>query len=592
MQWAAAAPTTSSNGWRPTPRSGACRPRRSRRSSTRRATPGGRPSRSGNFSPSIWPRWSPGRGPWPRKPRLRRYAYDPDARAERAPAPLAQTRQGPRGIRGGRPAPVARGERPGERVRRGDARDHPPQGRRADPAQRVLVRAARPRDPVALRDRRRGRHHRPPAPARGPARGSPRAGDARPPHRPGAVRMRGAGIHLRLRVGGVPEERHARRRADAHGPGGERAPAAADLLPRHQGRDRARREHHVHHGRRSAGRRGRRAPPGRELRDLRGRAGPCRRPGDHHRGYQVRVRVRLGRDASPDRRGAHPRQLALLARRSVPRGRTAAQLRQAAAPGLPCLGEGLRGLERRGAAAAASGGRGRGHQPALPRGVSPAHGTGPGAGVIRIAPEGRWFILGAWCIVGLLALLALTGRWAWLALWLPVAVWVVAFFRDPERPGPRGADLVIAPADGKVVSVVDVDEPAFFGERATRISIFMNVFDCHVNRYPTDGRVAYRHYAPGRFLNAADEKASLENEQSSVGLTTAHGKVLVRQIAGLIARRIVTDHAVGAEVRQGDRLGMIRFGSRVDLFLPRGTRVLVREGDKARVGVTEVARWS
>ena len=212
--------------------------------------------------------------------------------------------------------------------------------------------------------------------------------------------------------------------------------------------------------------------------------------------------------------------------------------------------------------------------------------------MIRIAPEGRWFILGAWCIVGLLALLALTGRWAWLALWLPVAVWVVAFFRDPERPGPRGADLVIAPADGKVVSVVDVDEPAYFGERATRISIFMNVFDCHVNRYPTDGRVAYRHYAPGRFLNAADEKASQENEQSSVGLTTAHGKVLVRQIAGLIARRIVTDHAVGAEVHQGDRLGMIRFGSRVDLFLPRGTRVLVREGDKTRVGVTEVARWS
>jgi phosphatidylserine decarboxylase len=209
--------------------------------------------------------------------------------------------------------------------------------------------------------------------------------------------------------------------------------------------------------------------------------------------------------------------------------------------------------------------------------------------VIRIAPEGRWFILGAWCIVGLLAL---TGRWIWLALWLPIAVWVVAFFRDPERRGPRGDDLVIAPADGKVVSVVDVDEPAFFDERATRVSIFMNVFDCHVNRYPTDGRVVYRHYVPGRFLNAADEKASLENEQSSVGLTTAHGKVLVRQIAGLIARRIVTDHAVGTEVRQGQRLGMIRFGSRVDLFLPRGTPVLVREGDKARAGITKVARWS
>jgi len=212
--------------------------------------------------------------------------------------------------------------------------------------------------------------------------------------------------------------------------------------------------------------------------------------------------------------------------------------------------------------------------------------------VIRTAPEGRWFIVGAWVIVGLLALLALTGRWIWLALWLPVAVWVVAFFRDPERPGPRGDALVIAPADGKVVSIAEVDEPAFFGERATRISIFMNVFDCHVNRYPMDGSVAYRHYHPGRFLNAADEKASLENEHSSVGLGTAHGKVLVRQIAGLIARRIVTDHAVGTAVRQGERLGMIRFGSRVDLFLPRGTHILVREGDTTRVGVTEVARWS
>ncbi len=139
--------------------------------------------------------------------------------------------------------------------------------------------------------------------------------------------------------------------------------------------------------------------------------------------------------------------------------------------------------------------------------------------MIRTAPEGRPFIVGAWSIVALLALLALTGRWVWLALWLPIAVWVVAFFRDPERPGPRGDDLVIAPADGKVVSIADVDEPAFFGERATRISIFMNVFDCHVNRYPADGCVAYRRYSPGRFINAADEKASLENEQSSVGLS-------------------------------------------------------------------------
>ena len=209
--------------------------------------------------------------------------------------------------------------------------------------------------------------------------------------------------------------------------------------------------------------------------------------------------------------------------------------------------------------------------------------------MIRVAPEGRWFIAVAWALV---ALLALRGWWLAVAVALPIAVWVVAFFRDPERAGPRGEDLVLAPADGRVVGVSEVDEPAFFGGTATRVSIFMNVFDCHVNRYPTDGTVAYRNYNAGRFLHAADEKASLDNEQSSVGLDTPRGKVLVRQIAGLIARRIVTDHEVGTAVQQGARLGMIRFGSRVDLFLPRGAHVLVRDGDKTRVGLTLVARWS
>jgi phosphatidylserine decarboxylase len=113
-----------------------------------------------------------------------------------------------------------------------------------------------------------------------------------------------------------------------------------------------------------------------------------------------------------------------------------------------------------------------------------------------------------------------------------------------------------------------------------------------VNRYPTDGTVAYRHYNAGQFGHAAAEKSSLSNEQSSVGLTTPRGKVLIRQIAGLIARRIVTDHQIGTAVHQGERLGLIRFGSRVDLFLPLGTRVLVRVGDSTRVGVTVVAEWS
>jgi phosphatidylserine decarboxylase len=216
--------------------------------------------------------------------------------------------------------------------------------------------------------------------------------------------------------------------------------------------------------------------------------------------------------------------------------------------------------------------------------------------VIRTAPEGRWFIVGAWAVALVLIGMAMARTSAgWVvaaALWGVLAVWVVAFFRDPERVWSRGDRLIVAPADGKVVSVTDVDEPAFFSGRAQRISIFMNVFDCHVNRYPTDGTVAYRHYNPGEFGHAGAEKASLSNEQSSIGLATARGKVLIRQIAGLVARRIVTDHEPGQAVRQGERLGMIRFGSRVDLFLPLETRVLVHVGDTTRVGVTVVAEWS
>ena len=216
--------------------------------------------------------------------------------------------------------------------------------------------------------------------------------------------------------------------------------------------------------------------------------------------------------------------------------------------------------------------------------------------MIRTAPEGRWFIVGGWAIALLLGLAAIRYSspvsWTAFVLWFALAVWVVAFFRDPERSGQRGDRLILAPADGKVVSLVEVDEPAFFHGRALRISIFMNVFNCHVNRYPTSGTVAYRQYNPGKFGHAAAEKSSLDNEQSSVGLDTARGKLLIRQIAGLVARRIVTDHQVGTTVHQGERMGMIRFGSRVDLFLPPGTRVLVKSGDNTLVGVTVVAEWS
>ena len=209
--------------------------------------------------------------------------------------------------------------------------------------------------------------------------------------------------------------------------------------------------------------------------------------------------------------------------------------------------------------------------------------------MMRIAREGRPFIIGA---VAVLVLLLVLKAWIVAAVWLIVTLWVIAFFRDPVPTGPFDDRLLLAPADGKVVSIIETDEPAFFGTTAVRVSIFMNVFDCHVNRYPAGGVVRFRDYVAGQFGHAADEKASLANEQSSVGIETPKGKMLVRQIAGLVARRIVTDHQPGQEVRQADRLGMIRFGSRVDLFLPRGTVIRVKVGDRTRVASTVVAEWT
>ncbi|MEO8140189.1 MAG: phosphatidylserine decarboxylase family protein [Gemmatimonadota bacterium] len=207
---------------------------------------------------------------------------------------------------------------------------------------------------------------------------------------------------------------------------------------------------------------------------------------------------------------------------------------------------------------------------------------------MRIAPEGWPFIIGAWAIALLLGIFAPV--WA-IVLWVPIAIWVVAFFRDPIRSGPRGENVCIAPADGLVVSVVNVDEPDYVKGRTVRVSIFMNVFNVHVNRYPMSGRIEYRHYNKGRFGHAGTEKASLENEQSSIGLLTSQGKVLVRQIAGLVARRIVTDHDAGALAVQAERMGLIRFGSRVDIFLPVSATVLVHTGDKTQAGATVVAQW-
>lgn len=170
-----------------------------------------------------------------------------------------------------------------------------------------------------------------------------------------------------------------------------------------------------------------------------------------------------------------------------------------------------------------------------------------------------------------------------------LVLWVAYFFRDPERTGPRGDKLVISPADGRVIDVVEVDEPAFLEGRAIKISVFMNVFNVHVNRYPVSGKVAYVHYNEGKFMNAAAEKASLDNEQMSVGVETGEHRVLFRQIAGLVARRIVTYSRVGDDAEQGERMGLIRFGSRVDVFVPVGSTINAKVGDKPQAGVTVLA---
>lgn len=213
---------------------------------------------------------------------------------------------------------------------------------------------------------------------------------------------------------------------------------------------------------------------------------------------------------------------------------------------------------------------------------------------MRVAPEGLPFMAGGLGILALLLALAawLGGAWLWPALcWLPVALWVPWFFRNPERSGPRGEWLVVAPADGKVVSVIEVEEPEFLRGPATRVSVFMNVFNVHVNRHPVDGTVEYRNYRAGKFVNATLEKASEDNEQMSIGIRSRRGALMIRQIAGLVARRIVTDAQVGDTVRQGERLGLIRFGSRVDTFVPPGTTVAVQPGDHTTAGVTVLAEW-
>jgi phosphatidylserine decarboxylase len=174
-----------------------------------------------------------------------------------------------------------------------------------------------------------------------------------------------------------------------------------------------------------------------------------------------------------------------------------------------------------------------------------------------------------------------------------LTVWIAYFFRDPDRMTPSRPGLVVSPADGRVQLIVRASPPGELGlgegER-TRISIFLNVFDVHVNRFPVDGRVLAAHYRPGKFLNASLDKASVDNERMSLAIGMADGRdVVVVQIAGLVARRILCDATAGATARAGARFGLIRFGSRVDVYLPDGVNPLVVVGQRAVAGETVLA---
>lgn len=174
-----------------------------------------------------------------------------------------------------------------------------------------------------------------------------------------------------------------------------------------------------------------------------------------------------------------------------------------------------------------------------------------------------------------------------------ITAWIVYFFRDPARVTPLRPGLIIAPADGRISSIEKVKPPAELGmgpEERVRISTFLSVFDVHINRAPISGRIVRATYIPGAFLNAALDKASEENERQAIVIETPeNGEIGVVQIAGLVARRIVTFSAAGDSIGVGERFGLIRFGSRVDVYLPPGKGALVSIGQRAVAGETILA---
>ena len=204
---------------------------------------------------------------------------------------------------------------------------------------------------------------------------------------------------------------------------------------------------------------------------------------------------------------------------------------------------------------------------------------------MKIAPEGLPFIAAAIVIAAVGAYFS----WRAFAVLLVLAVFVTAFFRDPSREIPQGKGLVVSPADGKVVLIVPTPAGHAAGEGATQISIFLSVFDVHINRAPIAGTITDVVYNKGEFLPAFNDKASLRNEQNRAFIDGPEGRVGFTQIAGLIARRIVFRKKAGDVVARGEQVGLIRFGSRTDVFLPKGATLNVKVGDRVSGGSSVIA---
>jgi phosphatidylserine decarboxylase len=191
--------------------------------------------------------------------------------------------------------------------------------------------------------------------------------------------------------------------------------------------------------------------------------------------------------------------------------------------------------------------------------------------------------------LGLVVLFGWLGSRIGLSLAGLFTAFAISFFRDPERVSPSGKGAVLAPADGRVLLIEEQENGPGVAERTWKISIFMSVFNCHVNRVPLGGVVEEVDYRPGKFFAAHQDRASVQNEQNMLHLKTDQGdRFTVVQIAGLIARRIVCWVRSGDRVRAGDRFGLIQFGSRVDLYLPLDTRITLKRGDRTKAGLTVV----